>query len=277
MTLWLRRSLTGQSAHGQSFDVTYSPCPTIMVEGLGGGNCSQYWLEDNGQPFFESPRMDKPSYAVPSMVAIAAIPWNGFTVISTFSGCGGSCLGYRMAGFKVLWANEFVPMAQASYRANAAPESLLNTQDIRDVTAADILTATGLAVGDLDILDGSPPCQAFSMAGKRAKGWGHQHTYEHGARQKNETLFTEYVRLVHDLQPKVFVAENVSGLVKGVAKGFFKEILRDLKACGYQVEAAHARCPMARRAAATPAYHLPGRAVRPAASASLADALALSV
>ena len=180
--------------------------------------------------------MHKPSYHVPSMKDIAVIPWNGLTVISTFSGCGGSCLGYRMAGFKVVWANEFIPIAQASYQVNAAPDSLLNGQDIRQVQAADILAATGLAVGELDVLDGSPPCQAFSMAGKRAKGWGKERTYEHGVRQKNETLFTEYIRLVRHLQPKVFVAENVSGLVKGVAKGFFKEILRDLKACGYQVE-----------------------------------------
>ncbi len=46
------------------------------------------------------------------MAEIAAVPWNGFSVVSTFAGCGGSCLGYRMAGFRVLWASEFIPAAQ---------------------------------------------------------------------------------------------------------------------------------------------------------------------
>ena len=52
------------------------------------------------------------------MAEIAAIPWNGYNAISTFSGCGGSSLGYKMAGFRVLWASEFIPAAQDTYRAN---------------------------------------------------------------------------------------------------------------------------------------------------------------
>jgi len=64
------------------------------------------------------------------MAEIAAVPWNGFTAISTFSGCGGSCLGYRMVGFRVAWANEFIPAASDTYRANL-PETILDTRDIR--------------------------------------------------------------------------------------------------------------------------------------------------
>jgi DNA (cytosine-5)-methyltransferase 1 len=168
------------------------------------------------------------------MVEIAGIPWNGFTVASTFSGCGGSCLGYRMAGFKVAWANEFVPAAQDSYRANA-PDCYLDPRDIRDVQPEEVLEVLGMKEGDLDLFDGSPPCQAFSTAGKREKGWGELKTYEHGAKQANETLFSEYIRLLRGLKPKVFVAENVSGLVKGTAKGYFLEILAALKASGYRV------------------------------------------
>ena len=56
------------------------------------------------------------SVVVPPMSEIAALPPNGLTAISTFSGCGGSCLGYRMAGFKVAWASEFIPSAQETYR-----------------------------------------------------------------------------------------------------------------------------------------------------------------
>ena len=177
----------------------------------------------------------KPLYRVPLMAEIAALPWNGFKVASTFSGAGGSCLGYRMAGFKVVWANEFVPMAQESYKANALPDCVLDGRDIKHIQPHDILATTGLKVGELDLFDGSPPCQAFSTAGKREKGWGKEKTYEHGATQKNETLFDEYIRLLRGLQPKVFVAENVSGLVKGTAKGMFLQILAAMKASGYRV------------------------------------------
>ena len=179
--------------------------------------------------------MSKPPYRVPSMSEIAAVQWNGYTVVSTFSGCGGSCLGYRMAGFRVVWANEFVPSAQDSYRANMAPDSILDGRDIRTVQADDILKVTGLEQGALDVLDGSPPCQAFSTAGKGEKGWGKGKRYEHGAVQKNEELFTEYIRILRGLKPRSFVAENVSGLVKGTAKGYFLEILAGLKASGYRV------------------------------------------
>lgn len=169
------------------------------------------------------------------MAEIAALPWNGFKVASTFSGCGGSCLGYRMEGFKVIWANEFVPAAQASYKANADPDSFLDCRDIRLIQPQEILDRCDLKQGEIDLFDGSPPCQAFSTAGKREKGWGKAKTYEHGAKQCNEKLFDEYIRLLRGLMPKVFVAENVSGLVKGTAKGYFLEILRDLKASGYRV------------------------------------------
>lgn len=179
--------------------------------------------------------LTKPPYRVPTMPEIAAMPWNGLKVASTFSGAGGSCLGYRMAGFKVVWANEFVPAAQDSYRANMTDGCILDTRDIHDVKAEDILRATGLDVGDLDLFDGSPPCQAFSTAGKREKGWGKGKRYEHGAVQKNEQLFEEYIRLLRGLKPLTFVAENVSGLVKGTAKGYFLEILAALKSSGYRV------------------------------------------
>ena len=180
--------------------------------------------------------MTKPPYSVPTMADIRAIPWNGLKVASTFSGAGGSCTGYRMAGYRVVWANEFVPIAQESYKANASEHCFLDRRDIRQVQSADILKRTGLAAGELDLFDGSPPCQAFSTAGKREKGWGKAKSYEHGAKQCNEQLFDDYIRLLDGLQPKTFVAENVSGLIKGTAKGYFLQILAKLKACGYRVK-----------------------------------------
>jgi DNA (cytosine-5)-methyltransferase 1 len=215
-------------------DLEKMPCPSICAGGLGGAYHSQYWIEDDGKPEMKS-ATNKPPYRVPFMSEICSLPWNGFRVASTFSGAGGSCTGYRMAGFKVVWANEFVPAAQASYKANCAPDSVLDCRDIKLIKPEEILEATGLKIGELDIFDGSPPCQAFSTAGKREKGWGKDKSYEHGAKQKNETLFSEYIRLLQGLQPKVFVAENVSGLVKGTAKGYFLEILQGLKDCGYRV------------------------------------------
>lgn len=179
--------------------------------------------------------MNKPEYCVPSMAEIEAIPWNGYNVVSTFSGTGGSCLGYRMAGFKVRWASEFVPAAQECYKLNH-PDSILDTRDIRQVQPQDILDATRLGMGDIDIFDGSPPCASFSTAGKREAGWGKVKAYS-DTKQRTDDLFFEYARLLKGLQPKVFVAENVSGLVKGTAKGYFKLILQELKDCGYNVKA----------------------------------------
>lgn len=176
----------------------------------------------------------KPIYQVPSMDEIRALPWNGFTAASTFSGCGGSSTGYRMAGFKVLWASEFIDAARDSYKANAAPYTIVDGRDIRQVTAQDFLDATGLKVGELDLFDGSPPCASFSTAGKREAGWGKVKKYSDKA-QRTDDLFYEFIRMVDGIRPKVFVAENVSGLVKGTAKGYFLEILAAMKAIGYQV------------------------------------------
>lgn len=177
-----------------------------------------------------------PPYLVPSMEEIRAIPWNGYTAASTFSGTGGSSLGYRMAGFRMLWANEFVPAARDSYRANAAPYTVVDGRDIREVTGAEVLKATGLRMGELDLFDGSPPCASFSTSGKREAGWGKVKKYSDTA-QRTDDLFYEYARLVREIQPRTFVAENVSGLVKGTAKGYFIRILTVLRDCGYRVEA----------------------------------------
>src|SRR5207249_1070705 len=98
------------------------------------------------------------------------------------------------------------------------------------------LAALGKKAGEIDVLEGSPPCASFSTAGKREKGWGKIKAYS-DTRQRTDDLFFEFARLLEGLQPRVFVAENVSGLVKGTAKGFFLRILAALKACGYSVRA----------------------------------------
>lgn len=179
--------------------------------------------------------MTKPPYRVPLMSEIANIPYNGYNAISTFSGCGGSSLGYKLAGFKVLYANEFIPAAQDTYRANH-PGTYLDTRDIRTVSSSDILEIIKMNPGELDLFDGSPPCASFSTAGKREAGWGKVKQYS-DTKQRTDDLFFEYARLIRGVKPKVFVAENVSGLIKGTAKGYFLEILQALKECGYNVKA----------------------------------------
>lgn len=179
-------------------------------------------------------KIEKPPYRVPLMAEINAVEPNGFKIVSTFSGCGGSCLGFRMAGFGVLWASEFIPAARETYLANY-PTTPLDDRDIRLVTPEDILNATGLGVGELDVLEGSPPCASFSTAGRREKGWGQVKQYS-DTKQRVDDLF-EYIRLLKGLRPKVFVAENVSGLIKGTAKGYFLEILQLMKDAGYRVGA----------------------------------------
>lgn len=168
------------------------------------------------------------------MDEIRSLPWNGFNAVSTFSGCGGSSTGYRMAGFRLLWASEFIDAAREAYKANCAPHTIVDGRDIRCVQPDDILKATGLRVGDIDLFDGSPPCASFSTAGKREAGWGKVKKYSDKA-QRTDDLFFEFTRLIRGTQPKTFVAENVAGLIKGTAKGYFLEILKELKSCGYQV------------------------------------------
>jgi DNA (cytosine-5)-methyltransferase 1 len=169
------------------------------------------------------------------MAEIAAVPESGLTVVSTFSGAGGSCLGYRMAGFRVLWANDFHPNAAESYRLNH-PGTIVDARDVREISGSEILEAVGLAEGEVDLLDGSPPCQSFSSAGKRQKKWGASSKLSDGTEQRSDDLFFEFARLLGELRPRAFVAENVAGLVRGVAKGYFVEIVRALEAHGYIVE-----------------------------------------
>lgn len=159
-----------------------------------------------------------------------------FEVVSLFAGGGGSSTGYRMAGGKVLAISEFIPAAQETYKANW-PTTKIFKKDIRETSPVEILHAIGKAKGDLDLLDGSPPCSAFSTAGAREKGWGKVKKYSDAQQENVEDLFFEYIRILRGLMPKVFVAENVAGLVKGKAKGYFNQILRELRASGYCVEA----------------------------------------
>lgn len=180
--------------------------------------------------------LDKPAYRVPSMAEVRAVPDCGIKVASTFSGAGGSCLGFKMAGLRVLWANEFVPAAADTYAANF-PDVVLDRRDVRLVTADELLTACGIEAGQLDVLEGSPPCQSFSIAGRRQKGWGKVKRHADGSEQRSDDLFAEFMRLLCGVRPRAFVAENVRGLTMGVARGHFNRVLASMRESGYRVVA----------------------------------------
>jgi len=168
-----------------------------------------------------------------------------FNVVSLFAGCGGSSTGYRLSGGDVLAINEFIPLAYESYRNNY-PDTHIFTQDIRELNGEMILNKIGLKVGELDVLDGSPPCASFSVAGIREEGWGIEKKYS-DTTQRVDDLFFEYARIIKEIQPKVFVAENVKGLTLGSASnllgsnqmGLFGDeqdtIYHTLVNCGYNV------------------------------------------
>jgi len=145
------------------------------------------------------------------------------TIISTFAGCGGSSLGYRMAGYKELLAIEWDGKAVETFLLNFL-EVPIWQKDIRLVSAEEILDFCGIEVGELDLLDGSPPCQGFSKAGRQCVS------------DSRNILFVEFARLLRGLQPKVFVMENVDNIVRGRMKGVFKDIMLALKDCGYVVK-----------------------------------------
>ena len=88
----------------------------------------------------------KPQYKVPSMKEVAKVKGtNGYKMVSTFSGCGGSCLGFEMAGFDVVFASEFVEEARKVYAINH-PSVPIDERDIRNLSPEDILKATGLKI-----------------------------------------------------------------------------------------------------------------------------------
>ena len=156
-----------------------------------------------------------------------------FTVISTFAGGGGSSTGYRLAGGKVLCVNEFVEAAVETYKANY-PDTPVLPGDIKQLKGEDFLKAAGIQKGELDILDGSPPCSAFSVAGKREKGWKQTKTYSDGKQVEDiEDLFFEFIRIADEIQPKVIVGENVAGILMGEAIKKYNEIINEFERIGY--------------------------------------------
>lgn len=151
-------------------------------------------------------------------------------VFSCFACGGGSSFGYKLAGFDVIGMNEIDPKMAEAYITNHNPKysyiEPIQTFKLREDLPQDLY--------ELDILDGSPPCSNFSMAGNREKDWGKEKVFREGqAMQVLDTLFFDFIDLAKKLQPKVVVAENVKGLLMGAAKEYVIQIYREFDKAGY--------------------------------------------
>ena len=158
---------------------------------------------------------------------------HGSTVFGTFICGGGSSMGYKLAGFHHLGGVEIDPKVAEVYRHNLRPE-MLYIEDLRKFNRRDDLPAS---LYDLDLLDGSPPCTTFSMAGQRERSWGKKkHFHEGKEKQTLDDLVFVYCDTIAKLRPRVCLLENVAGIVKGNAKAYCREIVSRLNDAGYRVQ-----------------------------------------
>jgi DNA (cytosine-5)-methyltransferase 1 len=137
-------------------------------------------------------------------------------IISLFTGAGGLDLGFKKAGFDIVWANEYDPVIWNTFELNF-PETTLDRRSITDIPASDIPDAFGMI--------GGPPCQSWSEAGAGR-----------GINDKRGQLFFEYIRLIKEKQPLFFLAENVSGILFPQHEKAFSTILKQFSDVGYNVK-----------------------------------------
>ena len=167
-----------------------------------------------------------------SLKDLADVPQNGLTVMSTFACGGGSSMGYKRAGCTIVAANDIDPEMAWHYKHNLKPPNYFLCP-IGDLLKKDLPAE----LFNLDILDGSPPCSTFSMAGSREKAWGKNKKFREGqTTQVLSDLFFDYLNLVERLRPRVAIAENVKGMILGNAKGYTKLVMARFKEIGYRVQ-----------------------------------------
>jgi site-specific DNA-cytosine methylase len=164
-----------------------------------------------------------------------------FTAVSTFAGGGGSCIGFHLAGGHVPLASEFVPEARRTYAANF-PDTPVDARDIREVIvdAASIrafLARAGLRPGELDILNGSPPCCEFSTAGRGISDQNELRPYSDTKQKGMATLILDFFKLARHARPRIVIGENVPALASSKHKAFFESALDRLR----YADASHTR------------------------------------
>ncbi len=138
------------------------------------------------------------------------------TVVSLFSGCGGLDLGFENAGFETLWANDFFPEAVETYKKNIGGHIVLG--DITKIKSSEIPDG-------FDVLLGGFPCQGFSIANK-----------DRSMEDERNFLYREMLRILKDKKPKVFLAENVKGLLSMEGGQVIDMIIKDFESLGYKVD-----------------------------------------
>lgn len=164
---------------------------------------------------------------------LSKVESNGRTVFSCFSCGGGSTMGYKLAGYEVLGNCEIDPKMMEIYQANHHPR-FPHLMDVRDFAKLHDLPEE---LYHLDVLDGSPPCTTFSIAGQREKNWGKEKKFREGQKaQTLDDLSFVFLDVVERLRPKVVVMENVQGMTVGKAKGYINEIAKKFKAIGYDAQ-----------------------------------------
>jgi len=158
---------------------------------------------------------------------------NGLKVFSCFACGGGSTMGYKLAGCDVVGCCEIDPKMNEIYVKNHNPKYNY-LMDIREFNKLDNLPEE---LYNLDILDGSPPCTTFSMAGDREEGWGKKKKFREGqVEQTLDDLSFVFIETVAKLRPKVVIMENVEGLIKGGAWAYVQKIYAQFKNIGYGVK-----------------------------------------
>lgn len=158
---------------------------------------------------------------------------NGLKVFSCFACGGGSTMGYKLCGCEVLGCNEIDPRMNKVYVANHNPKYNY-LEDIRDFNKREDLPEE---LYNLDILDGSPPCSTFSMAGQREDAWGVEKKFREGQKEQTlDDLSFIFIETVAKLRPKVVVMENVEGLILGNAWSYVQKIYKQFNDIGYQVK-----------------------------------------
>ena len=156
-------------------------------------------------------------------------------VFTTFSGGGGSSMGYKLAGFDVVGCLEIDPKMFATYCKNMKPRHPFNIsiQEFNQIPNDQLPPE----LFQLEILDGSPPCSSFSSAGNREKDWGKSRKFREGqTNQVLDELFFHWIDTVDKLKPKIAVAENVKGLIHGSARKYVAEIFKRLRSVGYETQ-----------------------------------------
>jgi len=146
-----------------------------------------------------------------------------YNTIDLFCGCGGFSQGFKQAGFNIRLGVDNWNDATVTYAYNFSGSVVLN-RDIREVDAGTIAELTGLASDDVDVIVGGPPCQGFSVSGKRLID------------DPRNTLYKSFVSLVETIKPKVFVMENVPGLVRLFDGKVIEQVIEDFTAAGYSVD-----------------------------------------